>query len=131
MIEEVFNQHDVTRAEAFIATDAIDHAALPAQAPGLEGWKRARAALFTAFPDLHIALEEQIADGEKLANRFTMQGTHHGEFMGMPATGKPIMVTGIDVLRFAHGKIVEHWANADMLGMLQQLGVVPAPGLGG
>jgi predicted ester cyclase len=69
-----------------------------------------------------------MAEGDKVVTRSTMQGTHQGEFMGIPPTGKQFTATAIDIVRFAGGKAVEHWGNSDDLGMLQQLGVIPTPG---
>ena len=84
--------------------------------------------LLTASPDLHITVEDQVAEGDKVVTRYTTRGTHQGPFMGIPPTGKHVTVTGIVITRFANCKEVEEWANADWLGLLQQLGVVPTPG---
>ena len=83
---------------------------------------------FTAFPDLHFTIEDQIAEGDRVVTRFTARGTHQGAFIGIPPTGKQGVVTGTGIDRFANGKIVEAWFNSDDLGLLQQLGVVPSPG---
>jgi predicted ester cyclase len=72
-----------------------------------------------------------IAEGDKVVVRSIMRGAHQGEFMGIPATGKSFTMSAIDIIRFANGQAVEHWGNTDDLGMMQQLGVVPAPGQGG
>ena len=72
-------------------------------------------------------LEDMIAEGDKVAVRFTLRGTHGGDLMGIPPTGKPVAVTGIDINRIADGKIAERWANFDALGLMQQLGVIPTP----
>ena len=82
----------------------------------------------TAFPDLHFTVEDLIAEGDKVVARLTVRGTQQGAFMGIPPTGKHVTVTGIDINRLAGGKSVEHWLNMDTLGLLQQLGVIPAPG---
>ena len=80
------------------------------------------------FPDFHHALEDVIVEGDRVVVRITYQGTHLASFMGMPPTGKQVTFSGINILRLADGKIVEHWSVSDMLGMLQQLGVIPAAG---
>ena len=80
---------------------------------------------FTAFPDLHMKIEDQIAEGDMVASRLTVHGTHKGEFMGMPPTGKQITITGTDIVHIKDGKAVERWGNFDDLGMMQQLGVIP------
>ena len=82
----------------------------------------------SAFPDLHFTIEDEVAEGDKVMTRWTARGTHKGELMGIPPTGRQATVTGITINRMANGKIVEDWANFDALGMMQQLGVIPAPG---
>ncbi len=89
--------------------------------------------LLAAFPDSHHTIEDMIAQGDKVVTRFTWRGTHNGEFQGIPPTGKQVEMKGIWIHRLAGGKIVEgrQWGVMDMLGLLQQLGVVPAMGEGG
>jgi predicted ester cyclase len=82
-------------------------------------------ALYTAFPDSHFMLEDLIAEGDKVVQRYTIRGTHRGNFMGVPATGKVVTFTGIVISRFAGGKFVEEWDNQDVLGLMQQLGAIP------
>jgi steroid delta-isomerase-like uncharacterized protein len=84
-----------------------------------------------AFSEGGITIEDMIAEGDKVAVRWTMHGTHTGEFMGISATGKQLTGTGISIYRIANGKIVEDWSNSDELGMMQQLGVIPPMGEGG
>ena len=84
--------------------------------------------ILSAFPDFAPTLEFQIAEGDKVANRLVFDGTHKGDFQGIPPTGKRVRVTAITIERVAGGKIVEHWIEFDALSMMQQLGVVPAPG---
>jgi steroid delta-isomerase-like uncharacterized protein len=81
-----------------------------------------------AFPDGRTTIDDIIAEGDKVVVRATMKGTHKGEFMGIPATGKQVTISGIDVTRFVNGKSTEHWGQWDTLGMMQQVGVVPPPG---
>ena len=83
--------------------------------------------LRAGFPDLHVTVEDIIAEGDKVVGRTTIRGSHTGEFMGMAPTGKQFTIQAIDVMRFAGGKVVEHWGNQDDLGMMQQLGVIPTP----
>jgi steroid delta-isomerase-like uncharacterized protein len=91
----------------------------------LAGMKQMTPAFFTAFPDLHYTLEDLIAEGDKVAARFTLRGTHQGDFLGMPPTGKQVSVTGIEIDRIEDDKVVESWANSDALGLMQQLGAIP------
>jgi predicted ester cyclase len=85
---------------------------------------------YSAFPDLHHTIEDQIAEGDKVVNRVTLRGTHQGEFQGIPPTGKEVAFAGILIDRYEGGKIVESWSNLDTMGLMQQLGVIPAPGQG-
>ena len=89
--------------------------------------KQGFAALRAAFPDLHFTVEDMVAEGDKVAVRYTGRGTQHGAFQGIAPTGKPMSYTGILIWRFADGKIAEHWAAPDLLGLLQQLGALPPP----
>ena len=81
----------------------------------------------SAFPDLHLTIEDMIAEGDKVAMRSSWNGTHQGEFMGIPATGRRVTVSQIDISRIADGRMVEHWGQLDALGLMQQLGVVSSP----
>src|SRR5439155_22952243 len=81
-----------------------------------------------AFPDLQVNAEDLIAEGDRVVARWSSSGTHKGDFMGIPPTGKQVQITGIDLFRFSGGKIAEHWGVFDQLWMLQQLGVAPSAG---
>jgi steroid delta-isomerase-like uncharacterized protein len=95
---------------------------------GPEEWNRRVANLLSAFPDVQVIQEDLIAEGDQVVERWTIRGTHQGTFMGIPPTGKYITYTGIDIFRIVDGKLVLVGQSVDRLGMLQQLGVVPAPG---
>jgi predicted ester cyclase len=86
---------------------------------------------YGAFSGLHHTFEDQLAEGDKVMSRLTLHGTHTGAFQGIPPTGKAVTIQEIVVDRFAEGKVVEHWGNADMLGLLQQLGAIPQPAQAG
>lgn len=126
--EEAINKHNLDAAYEFFASNFVDHNPGPDQAPGLEGVKQAFDVFFKAFPDLRVSVEEQLAEGDKVVSRITVRGTHRGEFMEIAPTGKQVTITGIDIFRFAGGKVVERWGNFDELGMMQQLGAIPTPG---
>ena len=81
-----------------------------------------------AFPDLHVTIDDLVAEGEMVAVRATMTGTHQGELMGMPPTGKQVNFQFISIEHLRGGKVVERWEQADMMGMMQQLGMGPSPG---
>ena len=83
----------------------------------------------TAFSDLVLTVEDQIAEGDKVVTRFTARGTHRGELMGIPPTGVKVVVTGISIDRFVGGRSVESWTHYDFMSLLKQLGVLTAPGV--
>jgi len=127
MIEEVFGAGKYELADELVAADAVGHdPALPETPTGPEGVKEAARGYRGAFPDLRMSAEEVVAQGDKVAIRWTARGTHKGELFGIAPTGKEATVTGITIDRWAGGKIAESWTNWDTLGLLQQLGAVPA-----
>ncbi len=126
--EEMLNSGDTTAGDELFAAGAFDHAAFPGQAPGREGFKQAVVMMHGAFPDIHYTIDDMVAEGDRIAARWTLRGTHAGEFLGIPATGKQVTVEGIHILRFASGQIVECWEVWDRLSMLQQLGAIPSSG---
>ena len=111
-------------ADEIIAPDFIDHDPVSGQGSGLEGYKEMVGAFRAAFPDLRVRNEDVIAEGDKVAVRWTARGTHGGALMDIPPTGRQVTLKGVDVLRIERGKIVERWGEFDALGMLQQLGVI-------
>jgi steroid delta-isomerase-like uncharacterized protein len=127
-----FSSGDVAAVDDLFAANVVDHSpAVPNQAPGREGIKQIVTSFRAAYPDLAFTVEDQIADGDKVASRWIARGTNTGTFMGMPPTGKQVTIQGMLIVRVAGSEMVESWVNFDALGMLQQLGVVPAPGQGG
>jgi steroid delta-isomerase-like uncharacterized protein len=95
---------------------------------GSEHVKRFMGEFRSAFPNFHTTIEDQIAEGDKVMTRWRMSGTHRGEFRGIAPTGKKLDITGIGIFRFSsEGKVVESWDSFDQLGLMQQLGVIPAP----
>ncbi len=113
--------------ELFTA-DVVDHTPqAQAAGPGREGLKRYVAGVRASMKDIRVTVEDMIAEGDKVVTRFTLRGTIEGDFMGIPAAGKAMTLMVIDILRFEGGKIAEHWGEADMLGLMQQLDAIPAP----
>jgi steroid delta-isomerase-like uncharacterized protein len=90
------------------------------------GVKQVIAAYRAAFPDVHITIEDLVSEGDKVAERWTMRGTHKGEFAGIPATGKQVTSTGLVIVRIADGKVAEIWGASDQLGLMRQLGAIPS-----
>ncbi len=124
---EGFNTGDLDRVVEASAPDFVNHSAPRGIPPTREGWKQLLNMFRAAFPDIHFDLEHEIAEGDLVTTRFTGHGTHQGEIMGIPATGKEVAFSGIVILRFADGKIVERWEEFDVMGMMVQLGAIPAP----
>jgi steroid delta-isomerase-like uncharacterized protein len=132
LYDEVMNAGNLAIADEVVAADAIEHEAPPGTpAEGPEVVKQWVGMMRTAFPDFHLEVDDMIVEGDRVAARVTMSGTHQGDFMGIPPTGKRFSISAIDIVRFAEGKMVEHWGATDNLGLLQQLGAVPGPGQGG
>jgi steroid delta-isomerase-like uncharacterized protein len=128
MVEEVFNRGDLSRADDFLAPDFVEREELP---PGIprdrEGVKQLTAMLHSAFPDFEATIDDIVAEGDKVVIRQTWRGTHKGEFMGIPPTGRSVSFGVIDIIRIAGGKGVEHWGLMDRMSLMQQLGAIPAP----
>jgi steroid delta-isomerase-like uncharacterized protein len=95
---------------------------------GIEPAKQLMVAYTSGFPDLQLTTEDMVAEGDKVAIRNTWRGTHQGTFQGVPPTGKHVTFTGSDIFHVEGGKIVEQWADLDALGLMQQLGLIPAMG---
>jgi steroid delta-isomerase-like uncharacterized protein len=99
---------------------------MPIEASGPEGVRNVFATLHQAFPDLHISIEDLIGEGDKVVTRERITGTHRGNYMGLPATGKQVAYDEIMIARFADGRIVEYWGVVDVLSLMKQLGASPA-----
>lgn len=129
LIETVQNGHHLERLEEFFDPHFVNHLEPPDDDSALNAVDRARLVfrqLFTAFPDLHVTIQQQVAEGDKVVTHKTFHGTHQGEFMGVAPTGRLITFAVIDILRLDRGKVVEHWAIQDRLALMQQLGMLPA-----
>ena len=123
---EVFETGDLSVLDELLASNFVDHNPFPEQAPGAEGMKQLIGIMRATFPDMTVTTDDMIAEGDKVVSRWTGTGTHQGEFMGVPATGNKVTVTGIGIDRIVDGKIVEHWEQFDAMGMMQQLGAIPS-----
>ena len=123
--EEVVNQKNLSALEDYVATEVVWHNPPPGLAPGMEGYKQFFPMVYAAFPDWHSAIEDVIAEGDKVVHRFSGRGTHEGEWMGIAPTGKQVTVAGIIIYRVVGNKIVEEWIQYDIMGLMQQLGAVP------
>jgi steroid delta-isomerase-like uncharacterized protein len=125
-VEEVQCQHNLAALDELFSPDFVDCSGMT-DPPTLESSRRFFSMMFSAFPDMHFTIRQQIAEGDKVLTHKTFHGTHHGPFMGIPATGKAVTMDVMDIYTVTGGKITEHWTVGDMLGMMQQLGVVPGP----
>jgi len=126
--EEVINQHNLAAVDTLFASTYVNHFSPPGAPQGPDGEKQLNAMFFSAFPNCHLTVEDMIAEGDKVVSRWTYQGTHTGEFMGIAPTGKSFTIQGMSVFCLAENKIVDNWTSLDMLALLQQLGVIPSMG---
>jgi steroid delta-isomerase-like uncharacterized protein len=126
-IGEVFRTGDVGLLDPLLAPDMIDHT--PASGPimGREPGKQLIASFASAFPDTTLNVDLMVAEGDAVAAFVSYRSTHTGSFMGHPPTGKVVRVTGMDIMRYRDGQVIELWSQFDDLGLLQQLGIVPRP----
>ena len=123
---EAINAGRMEIIDEVVAEDLVEHEEFPGLASGREGVRQFMQMMRTAFSDFTMTIDDMVAEGDKVFIRATMGGTHQGEFMGIPATGKRIEVPFGDFVRFEIGKVVEHWVVTDTGQMMQQLGVMPA-----
>ena len=126
--EEVFNQHNKAAMDELIADEAVEHDPLPGLSNDKAGAVATIEQILAAFPDMKAEVHQLVASGDQVAVRATFRGTHEGEFMGVPPTGKSVEVGSIDIVRVKDGKFVEHWGIFDAAGMMMQLGVIQSPG---
>ena len=126
-LEEVLNQGNIDATDQFFWEDMVEQVPFPGQGPGVEGLKDVLRGMRAGFPDMHWSVQEQIAEGDKVLTRFDWTGTHHGEFLGVSATGRPVKVWGTVIDRLQDGKIKETRIIMDALGLMMQLGVFPPP----
>lgn len=126
LVNVVQNQHQLARMPEFFAPDFINHLDHAPDSPlnSIEKAQQVFAQLFAAFPDLQVTIQHQVAEADLVMTHKQFIGTHRGALMGVAATGKRITFTVIDILRIEQGKVVEHWALQDRLGLMQQLGVI-------
>lgn len=120
-VEEVLNKGKLDIIPVFIAVDCVEHIPTIGQGAGCEGMKQAYAILLSAFPNLHYTIEDMVAEGDKVAWRWTMSGTHKGVYLGLQPTGRDIVVHGASFERVAGDKIIERWAIMPDAEVLRQI----------
>ena len=116
---------DLAAADALLHPEFSLHTPLPTPGPGIPAMNNVITTCRAAFHGLHVTIDDIMADGDKVTARFTARGTHNGEFMGLPPTGKAITMTGIEIFRIKDGKIAELWGEVNLMGLMQQLGILP------
>lgn len=126
-LDETFGKGNLAALDELIADNFVDHSPPPNISPDKAGVRETVKMFRSAFPDLRMTIEDIIAEGDKVAIRTVSHGTHKGDLMGIAPTGRAVTINEQHFVRFANGKIVEHWGVEDNLGMMQQLGVVKAP----
>lgn len=125
--EEVLAGGNLALIDEFVLEDMKDHEdPMPGQPQGKDGVKFYINAIRTAFPDLTVTLDPALADGDLEASHVVLSGTHRGEFLGIPPSGKSVRFSSADIIRIQDGKVAEHWGSSDTLSLMQQIGAVPA-----
>jgi steroid delta-isomerase-like uncharacterized protein len=123
--EELWNQGKASLIAELVAVDIVLHGAGFPDMKGQEAFSNSFSLFRRAFPDFHVTIDDMVAEGDKVAFRWTESGTHQGEYAGIAATGKHVTWTGMSVYRIAKGQIAEMWVSMDDLGLLRQLGAIP------
>lgn len=126
VFQEVLNGRNLEVLNELAAADYEEHNPLPGQRTGLDGLRDRYTMVLNAF-NPHFTIEDIVAEGDRVVLRWTNSGTHVGEFLGMPPTGKSYSIPGIEIWRVKDGKLAEHWDVVDVFGQLQQLGLLPRP----
>jgi steroid delta-isomerase-like uncharacterized protein len=127
VVEEVLVAGNLDVVDEIVSEDYVHHdPAMPEEGHGRESFKEFASMYRSAFPDVHVEIEDMIAEGDRVATRWVASGTHEGELMGISPTGNRVTVVGNTIERIAEGQIAETWDNYDALGMMQQLGVIPS-----
>ena len=127
-VEEMQNQHNLDLIDELFSPNFVDYSGRTPP-PSFEKLKPFFAFMFSAFPDLHFTIQQQLAEGDQVMTYKIFHGTHLGDFMGIPPTGKQVVFDNIDIFTVKDGKLTEHWTVGDMLSLMQQLGAIPAPTL--
>jgi steroid delta-isomerase-like uncharacterized protein len=127
MVEQVWNEGRIDLVEEFIAENYVEHVAGRSDRTGSELIRQAVTDTRSAYPDFRLSIDDFVAEGDRVAARWSMTGTHEGDFYDIPPTGKKVSQSGTAFYRLEKGQIAEIWFLADMMGLMQQLGVVPTP----
>jgi steroid delta-isomerase-like uncharacterized protein len=129
--EEIWSKGDMAAADAVLSPEFINHNPAFGHAPDREGYKQTIAQFRAAFPDFHMAVEDMVAEGDKVVLRLRASGTQHGPFGAFPPSGRMVEFTVTGTVRVGDGQVVELWVNGDLLGLMQELGATITPPQGG
>ena len=125
VLKEVFSEGNLDMVAEIFSEDHVHHdPAMPEEGHGREHFKEFASMYRSAFPDINIEIEDQIAEGDKVVTRWTGTGTHEGELTGIAPTGNPVTLPGVEIVRISDGKLVEGWEGYDSMTMMRQLGVM-------
>ena len=127
MIEEAQAGGNLSVVDELVSADFVDHSAWPGIPGNREGVKQIFAMFHAALADLEVIIHDQIAEADRVATRKTLRGVHHGDLLGVPPTGSVISIEVFDILRLENGQVTDHWNLVDQHGLLEQLGLLPAP----
>lgn len=127
-VEEVWNKGNLDAVDDLLAEDYTHLTPPPGMEPTREGFRKYVAMMKDAFPDLNLTVKDTIADGDKVVQRYTGEGTHEGELMDIPPTGNRIQIDGISIYTVQGGRIVEDATQVDFAGLLAQVNAIPTPG---
>jgi steroid delta-isomerase-like uncharacterized protein len=131
LFTSAWNNGDFAVLDELIPMDALDHSTIPGKSPekGPASFKSIIGMFRSAIPDIHLTIEDELAEGNKVAHRWTLSGTHTGTpLFGVPAKGEKLTFAGTTIVRIENGKVKERWSNVDEMSLARQLGLVPPPG---
>jgi len=124
--EELFNDYNLAAADEIVSKNYINHNAAPTEEPGRQGLKNFVMYSHSGLKDIHFTIDDMIAEGDQVATRWTCTAIHHGEFAGVPATGRRVTISALNIHRVVDSQIAEGWLQWDIMGYLQQVGAMPA-----
>jgi steroid delta-isomerase-like uncharacterized protein len=130
IFKELWQEQNADAIDKYYAADVVNHSAPPELPSGREGLKAYAGMLASAFSDRDSRIEDLVAEGDRVVTRWSTKSKHSGEFLGVPATGKQVAISGINIDRIAGGMVVETWGEFDLMGLMQQLGAIPSAGQG-
>lgn len=129
-VDEVYTKGNTDNIDEFLSPDYVNHTEMQ-EIEGLEAVREFVATMHTAMPDMTEVIHDQVSQGDYEVHRWTISGTHEGEWMGIPPSNNPVSLSGLTLARFEDGKIAEEWSYTNTLALMMQIGAIPADALGG